>query len=122
MPTMAETISRMGDSAVRCSLVLVEIFAHQGRLRGAQFHKVARDALKLITLRRVYPDSRLIIAFANADAARHVEAESWLAEALRVWEVEVLTVELGNEIRAGIRLAQRRQVMINPKEARPATG
>lgn len=29
--------------------VFVEIFAHQGRLKGAQFHKVARDALKLIT-------------------------------------------------------------------------
>ncbi len=30
--------------------IFVEIFARQGRLKGAQFHKVARDALKVITL------------------------------------------------------------------------
>jgi hypothetical protein len=66
--------------------VLVEIFAHQGRLRGAQFHKVARDALNLITLGRSRIGSRLIIAFGAPDTAACVSASSWLAEALRTWD------------------------------------
>jgi hypothetical protein len=36
--------------------ILVEVYAHQGRLTGAQFHKVARDALKLATLGRSRPN------------------------------------------------------------------
>ncbi len=94
--------------------VLVEIFAHQGRLRGAQFHKVARDALKLITLGRTRTGCRLIVAFADSDAAACVSARSWLAEALRTWGVEVFVVEIDEDVRAGLRSAQVRQVMVNP--------
>jgi hypothetical protein len=104
------------DGAALDQSVLVEIFAHQGRLRGAQFHKVARDALKLITLRRTYPASRLVIAFCDAEAARCVEGGSWLAEALRVWRVDVVTVDLADATRAGLRDAQIRQVMVSPQE------
>ena len=63
--------------------VFVEIFAHQGRLKGGQSHKVARDAMKLITLRRSRPGSKLIIAFGDPEAATCVTGASWLAEALR---------------------------------------
>jgi len=94
--------------------VLVEIFAHQGRLKGAQFHKVARDALKLITLRRSRSECRLIIAFGDPDAAACVSAGSWLAEALRAWEIEVFIVDLDDDVRAGLRSAQARQLMVNP--------
>ncbi len=96
--------------------VLVEVFAHQGRLKGAQFHKVARDALKLITLRRSRNDSRLILAFGDADAAACVSGNSWLAEALRTWGIEVLDVDLDDEVRTGLRVAQARQVMVNSTE------
>jgi hypothetical protein len=99
--------------------VFVEIFAHQGRLKGAQFHKVARDALKLITLRRSRPVSKLIIAFGDPDAAACVTRASWLAEALGLWEIEVLVVELDDAVRAGLRDAQSRQVMINPPTLSP---
>jgi hypothetical protein len=94
--------------------VLVEVFARQGRLKGAQFHKVARDALKLITLGRVYPDARLILAFGDQEAANCVTAKSWLAEALRTWGVDVVVVELDDDVRDGLRAAQTRQVMVNP--------
>jgi hypothetical protein len=94
--------------------VLVEIYAHQGRLRGGQFHKVARDALKLATLARTRPGARLIIAFGDKDAAACVTAGSWLSEALRSWGIDVLVVELDADVRAGLRAAQTRQVMVNP--------
>jgi len=97
--------------------VLVEIFAHQGRLKGAQFHKVARDALKLITLGRSRPESRLIIAFGDTDAAACVSASSWLAEALRTWRIEVFVANLDADVRSGLRAAQARQIMVNPTGA-----
>jgi hypothetical protein len=61
--------------------VFVEVFARHGRLKGAQFHRVDRDALKLITLARDRPEPRLIIAFADREAAACVTGETWLAEA-----------------------------------------
>ena len=43
----------------------VEIFARQGALKGGQRHKVATDALKLITIGRSRPVADLVIAFAD---------------------------------------------------------
>jgi hypothetical protein len=97
--------------------VLVEVFAHQGRLRGGQFHKVARDALKLITLKRSRPAAQLVLAFGDPDAAAGVTGASWLAEALRAWGVAVLVAELDDALRAGLSAAQTRQVMVNPSSA-----
>ena len=93
--------------------VLVEVFAHQGRLKGGQFHKVARDALKLITLKRTRPEARLVLAFADPDAAACVTGTSWLAEALGAWGVTVLVAELEDDTRASLRAAQVRQIMVN---------
>ena len=97
--------------------VLVEVFAHQGRLRGGQFHKVARDALKLITLKRTRPAAQLVLAFGDPDAAACVTGTSWLAEALRAWGITVLVAELDDDVRAGLSAAQARQVMANPSSA-----
>ena len=93
--------------------VLVEIFAHQGRLKGARPKKVAQDALKLITLARTRPSARLILAFGDRVAAASVLGRSWLAEALRTWNVEVLVVDLEEEVRRELLAAQARQVMVN---------
>ena len=45
--------------------MLVECFAHVGAMKGGQRHKVATDALKLITLGRGKPGARLLLALAN---------------------------------------------------------
>jgi hypothetical protein len=98
--------------------VLVEVFAHLGRLKGGQRHKVQGDALKLITLARSRPASKLIIAFCDQEAADCVRGGSWLAEALRAWGVEVRVAELEDDVRRGLRDAQERQVMVNPPSDR----
>lgn len=102
------------DGAAQNNTVFVEVFAHQGRLKGAQPKKVAHDALKLITLQRSYPDARLILAFADETAAACVKGKSWLAEALETWSVEVEVVELSAETKQRLQEAQLRQVMVNP--------
>jgi hypothetical protein len=100
--------------------VFVEIFAHQGRLRGGQVHKVARDALKLVTLARAREGARLVIAFGDADAASCVTGASWLSEALNTWCVEVIVADLDESVREGLREAQVRQVMVNVEAAADA--
>ncbi len=95
--------------------VFVEIFAHQGPLKGGQKHKVATDALKLITLGRGRPEAQLILAFADEVAAAFATKGTWMAEALAAWVVKVYVVELEGSVSDGIRAAQVRQEMVNPE-------
>ena len=100
------------DGVTTDESVLVEIFAHQGPLKGGQRHKIQDDALKLATLARSRPASRLILAFGDKQAAEGVVG--WLAEALEAWEIETLVVNLPENVRAELRAAQLRQTMVNP--------
>ena len=93
--------------------VLVEVFARQGALKSGQRGKVARDALKLMTLRQHRAGARLIIALADPALVKSLTAKSWLAEALRTFEIEGLSVEIEPDARAAIANAQVRQVMVN---------
>ncbi len=81
----------------------VEVFARQGRLKGPQLDKVARDALKLATLGRTFAAARLVIAFADPVGAGQLAGASWLAEALRTWRIEVLVVALDVQLRDALR-------------------
>ena len=107
------------DGVAADDSVFVEVYAHQGRLRGGQFHKVARDALKLITLNRCGHDARLILVLGDDEAVACVTAKSWLSEALRVWGIEVLPAEMDDPMREALRGAQARQVMVNPSDSAP---
>jgi hypothetical protein len=108
------------DGADEDQTTFVEIFARQGRLKGAQFHKVARDALKLITIARARPGATLAIGFGSPEAAACVTGNSWLSEALKTWGVHVIVVDLDEAVRDSILAAQARQIMVNPDP--PATG
>jgi hypothetical protein len=102
------------DGADANESVLVEIFAHQGPLKGGQKKKVSQDALKLITLRRNRPQAQLILAFADEQAAVYAKTGTWVSAALAAWDVRVIVVELDPTTRDGIRSAQLRQQMVNP--------
>lgn len=108
------------DGAAVDESAFVEIFARQGPLKGGQRHKVATDALKLITIGRSRPDAVLIIAFADEQAASYAIKGTWMAEALATWRIQVLVVDLDGEVRDGIRSAQIRQQMVNPAAPAPA--
>lgn len=97
--------------------MLLEAYAHQGRLKGGQPKKLAMDALKLIAVRQlVFPTARILIALASEEAATSLRQPSWLGEALAALQVEVLVVEIESTVREAIRAAQVRQRMINPPE------
>lgn len=103
------------DGVAADESVLVEVFAHQGELKGGQRHKIGGDALKLITIARGrVPAPRLVLAFADPAMTTFFAGKSWLAAAVIAWDIEVVVAELDDAVREGIRTAQARQVMINP--------
>lgn len=93
--------------------VLVEVFARQAKLKAGQRGKVARDVLKLLTLREHRPGARLIVAFTEAAVVKDLSGSSWLAEALRTFKVEARFVAVPSAVRSTIAAAQVRQVMTN---------
>jgi hypothetical protein len=93
--------------------VFVEIFAHQGPLKGGQRRKVALDVLKLITIGREHPDAQLVIALADETAAASLKSNTWLATALRLWKIDVVVVPITDDTRAQLVDAQVGQRMDN---------
>jgi hypothetical protein len=106
---LADGIECEVDGASADGLILVEAFANQGAMRGAQLKKVSEDAFKLVTLAKGRTDMKLIIAFADQRAAKSFLGRSWKAEALRLWSIEVVVVELTADVCSGITDAQVRQ-------------
>ena len=100
------------DGAAMDNSVFVEAFAHIGPLKGGQKHKVSTDALKLLAIRDAHPKARLILAFADEDAARSVSG--WKAETLKANGIEIRVVDLDQDERERIEAAQQRQQMVNP--------
>jgi hypothetical protein len=92
--------------------VFVEVFAHIGKLKGGQRHKVSTDALKLLAIRETHPHARLILAFADDAAAASVSG--WRAGTLKANGIEIHVVSLSAADRARIEAAQVRQKMVNP--------
>jgi len=100
------------DGVAADKSVFVEVFAHIGKLKGGQQHKVSTDALKLLAIRETHPNARLILAFADEAAATSVSG--WRAETLKANGIEIHAVSLSAEDRANIEAAQARQKMVNP--------
>ena len=105
------------DGVAEDESVFVEIFAHQGQLKGGQRHKIAGDALKLITIARERtPPPTLILAFGDPDILRFFGGKSWLAAAINAWGIKIVVADLDVSAQDEIRLAQTRQKMVNPSE------
>lgn len=98
---------------------LVEVFAHQGPLKGSQPHKVMSDAMKLVAVSRFRfgSQARLIVALTCTDADRSLAG--WRREALRALGVDVELVPLSSAMVHRLRLAQERQRMTNASHAEP---
>ncbi len=90
--------------------ILCEVYAHIGSLRGGQNQKVMTDAFKLVYANNLRGgDGRLILLFADKEAASHFEGKSWMARCLNEFNVEVVIIEPTEELREEILKAQKRQ-------------
>jgi hypothetical protein len=101
------------DACSEDESVLVEAYARQGTLRGAQIKKISQDILKLALLKREprFSQARAIIVFASGEARASVTG--WIRAAAEQFGVELMVVDISGEIRDEIRSAQARQVMVN---------
>lgn len=94
--------------------VLCEVYAHIGKLKGAQPDKVAGDILKMLYAEKLLGGRwRKLFCFADKQAAQILTGKSWLAAAARLFDIEVQVVSLPERVRASVRGAQARQVMVN---------
>ncbi len=101
------------DGATRDRSVVVEAYARQGKLKGAQPKKIAQDILKLALLKREvgWENAEAIVAFASDDARESITG--WLRQAAETFDVQLEVVDLSQGLRDQIMRAQSRQVMVN---------
>lgn len=99
------------DGADEQLSVLVEVWAHQGQVKGAQRLKVLTDAFKLSWVAgRLGGHPRLILCMSDEEPALYFQSErSWAAQALRDHGITIEIVELSPAVRAAVLDAQDRQ-------------
>lgn len=104
------------DAATDDGSIVVEAYARQGRLKGAQLKKVAQDILKLALLKRE-PDreqTEAIIAFANQEA--HDSISGWVRQAPESFGVQLVVVPIPEALHQEILRAQGRQALVDVDE------
>jgi hypothetical protein len=101
------------DAVTPDESVVVEAYARQGKLKGAQPDKIARDILKLALLKREPGRERTeaVIAFASEQARDSISG--WLRQAAATFDVQLVVVDIPQELREQISQAQCRQMMVN---------
>ena len=101
------------DAATADGSVVVEAYARQGMLKGAQPKKIAQDILKLALLKREpgRENTLAIVAFASQQAYDSVSG--WLRRAADAFDIQLEVVDIPQVLRDQILEAQSRQVMIN---------
>ena len=109
------------DAATADEGVVVEVYARQGKLKGAQAKKIAQDILKLALLKREggRERSEAIIAFASQQARDSITG--WLRQAAETFDVQMEVVDIPQDLRDQILRAQSRQVMVNLDQVLSAT-
>ena len=112
---VGKEIEGMRIDGVSCSPpILAEAWAHVGKSRSGQRHKVMNDAFKLLHARSMLNrqgcrQPRLILAFADSRAAAPFRGQGWRAQALTAAGIEVRVVDLPEGVREDIRRAQKAQ-------------
>jgi hypothetical protein len=105
------------DGIDKGETVIVEVFAHVGKLKGGQFHKVSTDTLKLIAMRERHPDAKLILAFVDQQAAASVVG--WRAAVLEHCGIEKAVIDISDGERELAQESQIRQRMVNAPADEP---
>lgn len=95
------------DGATEDLSVLVEVYAHQGAVRGGQTKKLATDALKLTWIGQQVGATRLILAVADERVESYLHRpKAWLTQALVDLQVDVVLVDLEDTTLRALRDAQ----------------
>ena len=101
------------DAASSDGRTVVEAYARQGALHGAQLKKIAQDILKLALIKKEpgKESTEAIIAFASQEARDSIRG--WVQQAAEAFGVELTVVTISPQLRDAILAVQKRQVMVN---------
>jgi hypothetical protein len=98
--------------------LVCEVYAHIGRTRGGQNHKIAHDILKLWAIEQFCGGGwRKLLCFVDAEARQAAANNSWLAWLCQSLGIEARLVPLSPALREGVSEAQQKQVMVNRRES-----
>lgn len=95
------------------TIFVVECFARVDTPKVGQVHKVAKDVLKLATIKKVVVSGievRCILAM-PCDIEEYFTGSSWLAAACRLHNVEIIGVEIDDGTRQKLHNASVRQAL-----------
>ncbi|TRZ87240.1 MAG: hypothetical protein D4R88_09600 [Methanosarcinales archaeon] len=96
------------DGYCQSPKILCEAWAHIGPLKTAQKNKVMTDAFKLFFVNKlVKGNSKLILLFADNDAAAHFKEKTWMAKCLMEHNIIVEVIELPPELKNELLKAQK---------------
>ena len=90
--------------------IIGEIHSHIGRLKAAQQNKIAGDVLKMILFDKMRGCTyRKYIVVCGKEEYDQLNGTSYLAEAIREYEITLLYVEIPDEMRIRLQDAMKRQ-------------
>ena len=94
--------------------IICEIFAHIGSLKVGQQHKISQDILKMLLLEKSKSVTyRKVIVVADDKVEKYLNGNSFIAESIRQFGIEIKRINLSDELYNTISNAQARQTMIN---------
>lgn len=101
--------------------VAVEVFAHIGRVKAAQRHKVQTDVFKLSLARQILIDDgfseiHCIVAFVCEECSKAVTGKTWVGDAANQLGVVPKIVMIPDILRTELLAAQALQNLLNNPE------
>lgn len=96
--------------------IICEVYAHIGKLKVGQQHKISQDILKMILLDKCTGKTyRKLIIIADEKVENQLKGLSFIAESIRRFGIEIKRIELPEDIKKSVCQAQKRQIMVNTK-------
>lgn len=101
------------------TIILAEVYVHQGPLKGSQPDKICADMLKLITAQKILAKkglkTELYILLACEEAEKHFKGKSWHSAVVQHFDIHVEVDKLRPQTIEKIKQAQEKQKMVNAK-------
>jgi len=101
-----------GYCSVGQSIIIAEVYAHQGKAKSAQRNKVYADILKLILIKQELGKKSNVdvyIIFGDEEAASVLKGNSWGAEAARLFGIKYRVMTLDADLKDSIKRTQQNQ-------------
>lgn len=98
------------DGYSKEELIMCEVYAHIGELKGNQPDKAISDAMKMIFAEKVIGKSfRKIFAICDQAVEKQLTSSSWRSMALKEFGIEVIRLDIGEAFKLEIKEAQKLQ-------------